>query len=227
MLCFDLALQAGDAIHIEAPGLLNASGLITLLAPDGTVAVSHGYGFQIGAFLLDTGVAQSGTWQVQISNNGTTAGTLGSLSFSRLAIDGTIDLGGSANFTGTDTHLSRHYLVRPGAATAVAYKLSVRQRRCSAPRVSPDGRDDRRDRVTTGRVLAHPPLLLPIVAVQGQPERGDRLHPERDRPRGPAARRRSRHHLGGRRRRPHLADRRRGRSAMEHGTGIDALGDSS
>ncbi len=144
-LCFDLPLQAGDAIHIEAPGLLNASGLITLLAPDGTVTVSHGYGFQIGGFLLDTGVAQSGTWQVQISNNNTTAGTLGSLSFSRLAIDGTIDLGGSANFTGTETLVSRHYLIRPGAATAVAYKLSVRSPR-SASRCRPWARRSTRRR---------------------------------------------------------------------------------
>ena len=166
VLCFNLDLQAGDAIHIEAPGLSSTSGLITLLAPDGTVAISHGYGFQIGALLLDTGVAVSGTWQVQIRNNGTTAGTLGSLKFSRLAIDGTIDLGGSANFAGTETLLSRHYLIRPGAATAVAYKLSVRSPLLGVT-VSPMGATIDKTQ-TTGRVLAHPPMLLPIVAVQGQ-----------------------------------------------------------
>jgi len=168
-LCFDLPLQAGDAIHIEAPGLLNASGLITLLAPDGTVTVSHGYGFQIGAFLLDTGVAQSGTWHVQIRNDATTAGTLGSLSFKPLAIDDTIDLDGSASYTGAAPNKPRLYLIRPGTATAVAYKLTVAPGSAAlGATVSPMGATIDGS-VTTGRVLAHPPLLLPIVAVRGQP----------------------------------------------------------
>jgi len=168
-LCFDLPLQAGDAIHIEAPGLLNASGLITLLAPDGTVAVSHGYGFQIGAFLLDTGVAQAGTWQVQINNNATTAGTLGSLSFRRLAIDDTIDLGGSASYTGTAPSKPRVYLVRPGAATAVAYKLNVVPGSAALGATVTPMNTTIDGSVTSGRVIAQPLLLLPIVWVQGQP----------------------------------------------------------
>ena len=123
-LCFDLPLQAGDAIHIEAPGLLNASGLITLLAPDGTVAVSHGYGVQIGAFLLDTGVAQSGTWQVQIRNDATTAGTLEQPEL-QPARDRRHDRPRRiGEFHRPAPNKSRLYLIRPGTATAVAYKLT-------------------------------------------------------------------------------------------------------
>ena len=142
-----------------------------MLAPDSTVtSATAGSDRRV---LLDTGVAQSGTWQVQVSNTNTTAGTLGSLSFRRLAIDGTIDLGGSANFTGTETLVSRHYLIRPGAATSVAYKLSVRSPLLGVT-VSPMGATIDKTQ-TTGRVLAHSPLLLPIVAVQEQGRRSTTL----------------------------------------------------
>jgi hypothetical protein len=106
---------------------------------------------------------------VQISNNNATAGTLGSLSFSRIMIDDTIDLGGSATFTGAAPNKSRLYLVRPGTATAVAYKLTVAPGSAAlGAAVSPMGATIDGS-VTTGRVLVHPPLLLPIVAVHGQP----------------------------------------------------------
>jgi hypothetical protein len=191
---------------------LNASGLITLLAPDGTVTVSHGYGFQIGAFLLDTGVARSGTWHVQIRNDATTAGTLGSLSFKPLAIDDTIDLGGSASYTARRPNKPRLYLIRPGTATAVAYKLTVAPGSAAlGATVSPMGATIDGS-VTTGR-RARPPTLAAADRRGAWTARcGDQLHPERDRPRGRAARRRPRHHLSCRRRRPHLADRRLGRA---------------
>ena len=185
------------------------------------MTVSHGYGFQIGAFLLDTGVAQSGTWWWQISNSNTTAGTPGSLSFSRIMIDDTIDLGGSAA-TGAAPNKPRLYLVRPGTATAVAYKLTVVP---AAPRSAPpwspmgamiDGS------VTTGRVLAHPPLLLPIARcmdslVQRSHHALSATAPEvlPPTPISPPPRRWRRGDV-----RPGGSTA--GRSAMEHGAGIDA-----
>jgi hypothetical protein len=163
-LCFDLALQAGDAIRVAAQQLSQVSGVITLVAPDGAAAISRGYGVGVGPLLLDTGVAQSGTWQVQIRNTGTSLGTLQGLAFSRLALDGTIDLGGSASHSGSASTLPRRYLVRPGTATAVAYKLTKTGAQLYTT-VYPMGSfiDGTQ---TTGRVLAHPPALLPVVLVE-------------------------------------------------------------
>jgi PKD repeat protein len=165
VLCFDIALQAGDAIRVVAPQVVQASGLVTLIAPDGTPAINVGYGFGIGALALDTGVAQSGTWRLQIRNNATTPGTLSGLAFSRLAVDATIDLGGSASYAGPTTSAGRLYLIRPGATEVVAYKLAasgaVQVGTVFPMRLPISGQQ------TTGRVFAHPPSLLPIVVVQG------------------------------------------------------------
>jgi PKD repeat protein len=162
-VCFDLPMQAGDTIRIGATLFGNTSGVLSLIDPDGVVAISRAYGFQVGAFGLETGVARAGTWQVQIRSTANTPQTLSNLGFTPVALDGTLDLGASASHSGLTPNIGRKYLVRPGAVAAVAYKLAVSGAAQSAAVAPMNAFIDAP--VTTGRVLLHPAPLLPIVSV--------------------------------------------------------------
>jgi hypothetical protein len=183
-LCFNLSRSPATPSTSPHQQFSQTSGVITLLAPDGTAAFSRGYGVGVGT--LHTrhrrrpGRHLASADPQQRDDSGTIVG----LSFSRLALDGTIDLGGFGELR-RHRHHARHYLVRPGGDSVATSSRSTAVRHFAS--VWPMGGEIDAE-LTTGRVFAHPPL--PCRSWRCRDGRHPRsTSPERDRARGPAARR--------------------------------------
>jgi hypothetical protein len=164
-LCFDVPLVAEDAVEISNTSVAVARGNLRLFAPNGEQVAVDSYGGSAGGMLIRFGVAQSGTYRLQISNTEPLGGTIGGFSVARLAVAGTLDLSNSVAYAEAGTGANeRYFVVKPGTATHLAIKVNAAANYLATvwpenitlhPDVGP----------TYARVVRTPPLALPIIEV--------------------------------------------------------------
>lgn len=120
--CWAVPLAAGEVIEVDANQNISMAGAVTLRGPSGELVATDPYGAQFDGLFLRVGVAQAGTYRLELSNTNNAQGTYDQFVVRKLAatpldVPSTTPLN---DFKGTTQR--RLYVLRPptpGAAVAV------------------------------------------------------------------------------------------------------------
>ncbi len=168
--CFTLPVTAGQVIEIRNGSVAGGEGSFTLRSPDGEALASDSYGptgSNLG--LLRVGLAQSGTYRLEISNTALNTASLGTLTVSALSATTLATPAATAVPVGTGS--ARYYVLQPPSAgapmavtlgaTGAPYGITLSPGNAFWQVGASGGTTEARDL----RVVQPHPLVLPVAEV--------------------------------------------------------------